>query len=382
MTELETDVLVVGAGPTGLALSVTLAMRGIRTVTVDKQQSGDNTSRAAVVHARTLEALDTIGAAQPLIAKGVQLVRFTLRDRDRVLMPLDFRRLPSKFNYILMVSQATTEAVLLSRFRELGGEVIRPRSLRDAKQDANGVLAVLDDGTRVHCKYMVGADGMHSTVRELAAIPFAGDSYAASFVLADVTMDGGDSHDEVTLYYAPAGFLVVAPLPGNTYRIVAPTQHADPHQTVDSVQKLLDERGPVRHRAVVRAVNWSSRFHIHHRVAARYRSGRLIIAGDAAHVHSPAGGQGMNTGIQDAIALGDALAQSVRTSSTAPLERYEQTRRPVALRVVAVADRMTRLATLGPLLRPLRNLVFWLVARSKAARQRFALQLAGLSARA
>jgi 2-polyprenyl-6-methoxyphenol hydroxylase-like FAD-dependent oxidoreductase len=372
------DVLIVGAGPSGLTLATALAARGIRATVVDRQAAGANTSRAAVVHARTLELLESIGVADRLVARGVQASRFTIRDRDRVLVPVRFDNLPTRYPYTLMISQAVTEAVLLERFIELGGQVLWLRAVTDFAQDTQCVTATLDDGTQLRARYLVGADGMHSTIRERAGIGFPGGAYGESFSLADVRLTGAVLGDEVILYFSPAGLVVVAPLPNGYHRIVATVDSAPEHPDSDYLQALLDARGPERERVIVQKVVWGSRFRVHHRVADAYRAGRVLLAGDAAHVHSPAGGQGMNTGIQDAIALAEALAVALTGGNEEPLNAYGTTRRPIAEQVVAFADRLTRLATVGRRLRPLRNTVLKLLAWAPAFRRSLAWRLSGL----
>ena len=197
---------------------------------------------------------------------------------------------------------------------------------------------------------------MHSAVRAQAGIEFAGASYASSFVLADVTMDWGLPEDEVQLFFSPAGLVVVAPLPGGRHRVVATLDEAPEHPGVTDVAALLDARGPAV-GTTVHSVVWSSRFRVHHRLAETFRRDSVLLAGDAAHTHSPAGGQGMNTGIQDAVDLGDRLAAVLAEGADpALLDGYETTRRPVAAQVVTLTDRMTRAATLSGLPAQLRNL--------------------------
>jgi len=312
-----------------------------------------------------------------LVARGLQARRFTIRDRDRVLVPIVFDRLPTRYPYTLMVSQAVTEQVLLERFTQLGGAVMRPRTLVDLSHDAAGVSVTLDDGSRLRSRYVVGCDGMHSAVRERVGIPFSGGSYGESFVLADVHLSGAVPSDEVTLYFSPAGMMVVAPLPGGVHRIVAPVDEAPEHPSADYVQTLLDTRGPQRERALVQGIVWGSRFRVHHRVADTYRAGRVVLAGDAAHVHSPAGGQGMNVGILDAMRLADALVRSL-AGDAAALDAYGAERRPVAQQVVAMADAITRMATVRPALRALRNLLLRALSRLPAFRGRLAWRLSGL----
>ncbi|MCP2343007.1 FAD-dependent monooxygenase [Actinomadura rupiterrae] len=351
------DVLVAGAGPAGLALTATLRAKGVDAVLVDRLAEGQNTSRAAVVHAKTLEVLRELKVTDDLVSRGVIAPRFTVRERDRVLLTIDFDDLPTDFPYALMVPQNITEELLLARLEALGGSVLRPHELTSLRQDADGVTGVLADGHEIRAKYAVGADGMHSRVREELGIPFEGDTYAESFILADVRLDWDISHHEVMLYFSREGVTVVAPLPDGRHRIVATVAEAPEHPTVEDVQALLDTRGPRRHPARVSDMLWSSRFRVHHRLAARYREGRVFLAGDAAHVHSPAGGQGMNTGIQDAVDLGHRLA-AVLADGASPdsLDAYEATRRPIAEEVVSFTDRMTRVATVGnPALRGVRN---------------------------
>ena len=373
----DTDVLVVGAGPTGLALAASLMARGIATTVVDRAPEGANTSRAAVVNARTLEVLEHLDVARRLVKEGVQAPVFTIRDRGRTLIPIDFSALPTEYPYSLMVPQSTTERLLLDRLVELGGSVLRPKAVTAIAQDADGVTTTLDDGGVIRARYAVGADGIRSIVREQAGIGFEGGEYEESFVLADVRLTGDVPRDEVILFWANAGLTVVAPLPDGVYRIVAPVADAPEEPSGSFVQEILDTRvgsGVF----VVTDVIWGSRFRIHHRVADTYRAGRLLLAGDAAHVHSPAGGQGMNLGIQDAVALADALAAVLGGEPDTLLDDYSSARRPIAKGVVTMTDRLTRLATLPRAVRPIRNAAISLLGRVPAVRRALARQLSGL----
>lgn len=373
----DTDVLVIGAGPTGLALAASLVARGVTTTVVDQQAAGTNTSRAAVVNARTLEVLEDLDVSRRLVKEGIEAPRFTIRDRGRTLIPIDFSGLPTEYPYSLMVPQSTTERLLLERLEELGGSVQRPRSVTAIDQDPDGVTATFEDGDVIRARYVVGADGIRSIARQQAGIDFEGSVYDESFVLADVKLTGDAPHDQVILYWATAGLTVVAPLPDGTYRIVAPVADAPEAPSAEFVQQILDTRVGAD-RLEVTAVIWGSRFRVHHRVADTFRAGRLLLAGDAAHVHSPAGGQGMNLGIQDAVALAHALAAVLDGAPDSLLDEYSDTRRPIAKDVVAMTDRLTRLATLPRAARPVRNAVIGLAGRVPSIRLALARRLSGL----
>lgn len=385
-----TEVLVVGAGPTGLALAVALAQHGVRATTVDRAVEGEHTSRAAVVHARTLEVLEEIDLTGRLLAEGVVVPTFTVRDGRRVVARLEFGDLPTAYPFTLMIPQNRTEQLLTDRLTELGGTVDRGWELVDLELAAGaGARARLrstsGDERTVRARYVVGADGMHSAVRSRAGIAFEGAPYEQSFVLADVRMSWPLADDEVQLFFSAQGLVVVAPLPGGRHRVVATLDDAPSTPTATDVQALLDERGPGG--AVVDEVVWSSRFRVHHRVAATYRRGPVFLIGDAAHVHSPAGGQGMNTGVQDALDLAPRLVAALGPASThgevaaeAGLAAYESTRRPVALGVVRLTDRATRAATLrSPVARTLRNAAIGTATRVPAVRRRVAETIAELA---
>ena len=381
MLPTATDALIVGAGPAGMAAAITLLHHGQDVTIVDSQAEGANTSRAAVVHARTLELLERYGVTPALTKRGLHTPLFTIRDRDRVLVPVAFDRLPTEYPYTLMISQADTESVMLTRLQELGGTVERPATVIGIEQDGESVTATFDDGQQIRAGYLVGADGAHSTVRERTEIAFTGGTYAESFVLADARLDGDVPSNEVILYFSPAGLLVVAPLPDGQHRIVATVDDAPENPDAEFVQRLLDERGPEAERAVVREVLWGSRFRLSHRVADTFRAGRVLLIGDAAHVHSPAGGQGMNLGIQDAVTLGEALTDVLKGASAERLGTWADEQRPIAEKVISMTDRLTTLATVGAGRRLFRNLLLGLGGHIPAVQRRLAIQLSGLDRR-
>jgi 2-polyprenyl-6-methoxyphenol hydroxylase-like FAD-dependent oxidoreductase len=384
MSELPdgTDVLVVGAGPVGLAVAASLAGHGHDVTVVDGQARGANTSRAAVVHARTLEMLERIGVSKRLAALGIHAQKFSIRDGDRELVPVRFDRLSTEYPYTLMVPQNITEQVLLDRLEELGGTVHRPYVATGLSQTADGAEITLDGGDLIRARYVVAADGMNSTIRELAGLGSTGNGVLLlSFALADVRVESGLPTDQVLLFFSKSGMLVVAPLPDGSFRLVAEVDDAPERPDVAYAQRLLDTRGPRRTTVRVTEVIWGSRFRIHERVADRYRAGRVLLAGDAAHTHSPAGGQGMNLGLRDAVTLGDALSVALREGREDELDEYAIGSRAEAVHVVSLAGRLTRLATVPPAVRPLRNVALRLLALVPAFRRSLAEQLSAIGHR-
>lgn len=392
MLPLRTDVLVIGAGPTGLALACSLASRGIDHVIVDEALEGANTSRAAVIHARTLELLQTLGVTDSLIQQGVIVPQFTVREGDRVLLELDFSTLPSKYPYTLMVPQNVTEAILGERLAFYGSRVLRPLTAVELEQDGGQATVRLTTDSRsdqarsqsISARYVVACDGMHSRIRSVLGTPFVGSTYEEAFVVADVLMDWALPRSEVVLFFSEHGLLVVAPLPQNRYRIVATVERADEHPALTVLQDLLESRGLRASPGRIRDVVWSRRFQVHHRLAEHFREGRVFLAGDAAHVHSPAGGQGMNTGIQDALDLADRLAHVLAAGPSAPerqvvLDRYEEDRRAVAASVLRLTGRLTTAATVrGRSAKAGRNALLGLLGHVPTFRRALTLRLAGI----
>ncbi|HEX3575972.1 MAG TPA: FAD-dependent monooxygenase [Rhodopila sp.] len=383
----ETDVLIVGAGPSGLALAVCLARHGTNFVLVDRLTAPQANSRAAAVHARTLEVLEPLGVTDALVKAGRQIGAVCMHDRDALLLRIEFAALRSRYPYILVLPQNETEAILTDHLASLGGTVERGQEALALVQDGVHATAALRDATgaaaSIKARYVVGADGYHSLVRQACGIGFAPGTYAESFILADVHMDFPLGAEEMRLFLASDGMMLVAPFTGSRFRIIATCEAAREHPDANDVQAILDNRGARTAPARVQDVIWSSRFRIHHGVAAQYRAGCALLAGDAAHVHSPAGGQGMNIGIQDAVALGERLAAVIGGHQPdSYLQRYEVERRPVAQRVVALTDRMTRMGTLtSPAGQLVRNLGLRAVGYLPPMRRMMATRMAELDSR-
>ena len=278
----QTEILIIGAGPTGMALSIALHQAGVDHLLLDRLSEGQNTSRAAVIHAQTLDSLATIGVTDQLVARGLKVGNFTVRDRDAALVRLRFDALPSGHPYLLMLPQDKTEEVLAARIATLGGVIHRGVTATRVEQDGTGARVRVNgpDGEQViSARYVVGADGMHSVVRQATGIGFEGGTYEDLFVLADVRLEWPLGQSEVSLFFSPAGLVVVAPLPDGSYRVVATMDNAPEQLSKSDIQAVLDSRGPQASNATVLDVIWSSRFRLHHRLANSYRRGRLILDG-------------------------------------------------------------------------------------------------------
>jgi 2-polyprenyl-6-methoxyphenol hydroxylase-like FAD-dependent oxidoreductase len=338
----DTGVIVVGAGPTGLLLAGDLAAAGVPVTLVERHEHGSELTRAFVVHARTLEQFDQRGAADALVSRGRQVAAIRLFDKAVV----DMSGLPSRYPYMLVAPQYETEGVLLRRARAAGVEFVRPAELTGLAQDAQSVTATLADGRTIRARYLVGADGHRSTVRRLIGEPFPGRSVVKSVMLADVLLKeeppGGAATNSIG-----DRFTFIAPFGDGYYRVISwdRTKPADEHDPVD-----LEELKDIAHSVLgtdfgMYGPRWSSRFHSDERQVQRYRVGRVFLAGDAAHVHSPAGGQGMNTGLQDAANLSWKLVSAL-TGGPDLLDSYQAERHPVGAKVIRGSGALLRLAML------------------------------------
>jgi 2-polyprenyl-6-methoxyphenol hydroxylase-like FAD-dependent oxidoreductase len=343
------DVLVVGAGPTGLLLAGDLAAQGVSVTLVERRpHRTNNMTRAFAVHARTLELLDNRGLADELIETGTPVTSL----RFFGALSIDLSLLHTRFPFVLITPQYEVEHLLERRARTAGVRFRYDTELTGLHQNAESVTAELrePDGSRstLTARYLVGADGMRSPVRHALGLPFPGKSVIRSIVLADVRFAEKPSA-VLTVSGGGDTFAFIVPFGDGWYRVMGWDRT---HQPADSDPVDLDEMREITRRSLgtdygMHDARWISRFHSDERQVPAYRTGRVFLAGDAAHVHSPAGGQGMNTGLQDAANLSWKLAAVLRGHTTDPealLDSYHAERHPVGTRVLRSSGAIVRLA--------------------------------------
>ena len=385
-----TDVLIVGAGPTGLTLAAQLGRYGVSCRIVESAPAPTDKSKAIAIHARTLECFAAIGIADRAVADGIRARGFDFFANGAPLCHAHFTTdLDTPYPFVLMLPQSETERLLIARLADLGIAVERNTTLSGFVQNASGVTATLarpnTEAESVRCRWLVGCDGAHSAVRHALNLPFAGSSYEHTYWLADLHVHWALAHDEAHAFLGERGFLFAFPIPGaDRYRLIAQwdeprqaTAAADP--TLADMQRLMDRLGPAG--TPLGDPVWLTAFHLHHRKVTRYQEGRVFVAGDAAHIHSPAGGQGMNTGIQDAdnLAWKIALVAQGQANPTL-LESYHDERNAVGAQVLRQTDLMFRAVNIrSPLLRTLANRLLSLLMSRRAFVRQMQTALSGLN---
>jgi 2-polyprenyl-6-methoxyphenol hydroxylase-like FAD-dependent oxidoreductase len=348
-TSHDVPVLIVGAGPTGLTAALELSRLGVGVRIVDRAPERSLTSRALGIQARTVELLRVRGVGDELVELGNPARSTTLYSEGRRLAAIELRRMPSEFNYVLLLAQSDTERLLTEQLNRQGVKIERGVELTAVTQKQDSVSAVLRSGDGaeevVDASYLIAADGPHSAIRNALGLPFTGRSLTHNYVLGDLHLAGAVPEDQLSIFLARNGFLAVFPMGDGRFRFMATDPDGvtgdagDP--TLEDIQRLYDRT--VHLPAQLYNLNWSSRFRINSRQMTTLREGRVFFGGDAAHVHSPAGGQGMNAGIQDMINLCWKLAMVLNGQARDELlDTYQSDRLPVIRQLVRMTERATR----------------------------------------
>lgn len=383
-----TDVVVVGAGPTGLTAAGDLARLGHRVTVLERWPSRNPSSRAFAVLPRTLELLESRGLAEGLLATGAHAPRVELFAGAA----LDLSRLPSPFPFGLITPQTTVDAALEGYAEKHGATIVRGTEVVGLVQDADGVTVTsrphhageTEPATTWRTAWVVAADGAHSTVRDLLGVDFPGRTVLSSVVLADIRPVHPPQTSGLTVGSTADAFGFLAPYGNGWFRSMT-WDRAD--QQPDSAPVDDARIAPVLEAAIgrdigVAEVSWRSRFHCDERQVERYRHGRVLLAGDAAHVHSPVGGQGMNTGIQDAVNLAWKIGAVLDGASDAVVDSYHDERHPIGRRVLFQSGAMLRAITLRPRpARALRDLVAPILLRQRRFADLFSGSFTGVGLR-
>jgi 2-polyprenyl-6-methoxyphenol hydroxylase-like FAD-dependent oxidoreductase len=368
-------VVVVGAGPCGLVAACELLRSGVDVRVLEAAEAAGTGSRAIILWPPTLEVLDELGVLDEARSRGVTAKGLAYHMGDGKTMRIEL----GAVNEPLLLPQEETGRLLLTALERLGGQVeygVRVTGVEDGGDHVT-VRAQGPDGTEetIEAGWVIGADGVGSTVRQRLGVEFAGDRVPTTFLLAEGEVDGDFPREEVHYHLGTAGVMLLSPLPGGKVRVSGPVA-PDMPMTPEAVQALLEERGPGG--LTYRAPSMIGTFTSQERIAATLRSGRVFLVGDAAHVHSAVGGQGLNLGVQDSRNLGWKLAGVVRgTLDPAVLDSYGTERRAVAEQVVQATGKMIRQAVVGPVAARVRNAVWTLMQVTGVLRNWYAPMLAG-----
>jgi len=351
---MKSQVLIVGAGPVGLTMAAELARYGISVRIVDKAAQRTDKSKAVVLWSRTLELFDRAKCAEAFVAAGNKVDAANIIANKTVIGHVNFSEVDSPYPFALMLPQSDTERLLEEHLGRLGINTQRQTELSSFEQKESGITAVLRNAEGqeevVQADWLIGCDGAHSAVRHGLGLSFLGNTLQSDWILADLNLSGYPlPTTEMVTYWHEDGVLLVIPMSATRFRIIADlglSAGGPPvNPTLDQVQAIIDRRGP----GGMTTSNpiWLTAFRINERKVSDYRAGRVFVVGDAAHVHSPAGGQGMNTGMQDAFNLAWKLALVCRgEAAEALLDSFSVERSAVGAEVLKAAGRLTMVATM------------------------------------
>lgn len=380
-SRVDTDILIVGAGPVGLFLANECARRGLRWRLVEARSSQSEHSKALAIFPRTMEIFDMAGIAGPFLAKANRVTSVAVMAHGRALAHMRFEPEGSPYSFVAMVPQNDTEQILAEELRRKGGSVEYDTAFVSAEQQDDFVSVTLDKkGVPAFSRasFVIGCDGAHSAVRHTLKLPLEGGEYDPSFMLADVDTNEMPA-DELQLCPSEYGPVAIFPMSATRRRIVATVDQTEGEApSLEMVKEILAQRAPSGIEA--RSLHWSSYFRIHHRHAAKLRIGRMFIAGDAAHIHSPFGGQGMNTGLHDIWNLAWKLDLFLKGhGNELLLDSYGSERLPIIQDVIETTDHLTKvMGTPNKFAQALRDAVIPMVSRLAPFQHAFVKRLSEL----
>jgi 2-polyprenyl-6-methoxyphenol hydroxylase-like FAD-dependent oxidoreductase len=366
-------ILVVGAGPTGMTAAIELKRAGFDVRIIDKSDHMAQHSQALVVQARTLEQFQRYGIADEAVARGRKLHGAQFFSEGKQILSVNFDELASRYPFALFLPQSETEALLNVHMEQLGVKTERRVELESLIQDDRSVRVSLrhSDGNleELRVRWVIGCDGAHSAVREKTGIPFEGGGVGLSFFLGDLVLDGPDApENDLTIHLHHGDVVFLGRLNDKLVRMIV-ALHSQQNQerpgdlTIDDLQQAADHVGV---RVKIHSAEWMTPFHVNDRQAKHYRIGNVFLAGDASHIHSPVGGQGMNTGIQDVANLAYKLAAVARGADESLLDSYQEERGEVGKALLRFTERGLKVATTtNPLLEQVRNVLAPLAAGLK-----------------
>ncbi|TPG05882.1 monooxygenase [Rhodanobacter glycinis] len=381
-TKIDTDVLIVGAGPVGLFLANECARRSLRYRIVETRAAQSEHSKALAIFPRTLEIFDMAGVVAPFLDVANRATSVAVMAHERTLAHMPFAPEDSPYPFIAMVPQNVTERLLVEQLQRNGDKVEYETAFVTAIQHDDYVSVTLDrkgQHMELNAAFVVGCDGAHSPVRHLLNLSFEGAEYHDLFLLADIETNDTLPADQLQLCPHELGPVAIFPMSATRRRIVAMIQNPQGDApSLDLVREILSQRAPAGIEA--RALHWSSYFHIHHRHVAQLREGRMFVAGDAAHIHSPFGGQGMNTGLQDVWNLAWKLDLILHGHGNERLlDSYGAERLPVIKSVVGMTDLLTKaMGTPSKFAQALRDAVIPMVSRLAPFQHAFVQRLSEL----
>jgi 2-polyprenyl-6-methoxyphenol hydroxylase-like FAD-dependent oxidoreductase len=348
--DLSQTVLIAGGGPTGLTAALELRRFGIPVRIIDEMEGPAATSRAVGIQARTLEEMELRGLADEFVRIGHPASGGDIYGDGKLLVHVDFTRIASRYNYLLFLSQTETDRILREALEAEGAGVEWGVKLAALGQTPMGINVTLEHTggsfEEITVPYVIDAEGAHSIIRNTLGLKFKGKTLDEVFALGDVHVGGDLSNSNFHIFSSKRGLLGMFPMGGSHFRLIAGNAHTDQPlsdpPTLEELQQIYDQRSHIPAR--LHQLTWSSTFRINSRMVDTMRIGRVFFAGDAAHIHSPAGGQGMNTGIQDAMNLGWKLALVLRgVAPEALLDTYDQDRLPVMRSVVSRTEGLTEM---------------------------------------